>query len=174
MSDPSQPGAPPSAAWGPPKGTPPSEPARATGVTITLLPSQLVALAGGVVIVVSTWLDWIRPSRPFGPAMGFSAYDVPAQFLFLNRGLFESRRGPSLGLLIFFIGLVCLVAALARPVRFLALPAGIGSITIAVWYAVRLRNDTGTLRDLLGAGAIVAVVGGVAAVVGGILAITRR
>lgn len=175
MSDPAQPEAPPSAAWGPPPGAPPSGPARAAGVTITFLPSQLVALAGGALIVVSAWLDWIRPSRPFGPATGFSAYDVPAQFLFLNRGLFESRRGPSLGLLIFFIGVVCLVAALVRPARFLALPAGIGSITLAVWYAVRLRNDTGsTFRDLLGAGVIVAAAGGVAAIVGGILAVTRR
>jgi hypothetical protein len=63
-------------------------------VTITLLPGQLVALAGGVLIVVSAWLDWIRPSRPFGPATGLSAYDVPAQFLVRNRGLFLSRTGP--------------------------------------------------------------------------------
>ncbi|MFL6243516.1 MAG: hypothetical protein ACJ73V_10905 [Acidimicrobiia bacterium] len=64
MADPTPPEQPPSAVWGPPPA-PPAAP-RSSGVTITLLPGQLVALAGGVLIVVSAWLDWIRPSRPFG------------------------------------------------------------------------------------------------------------
>jgi hypothetical protein len=94
MTDTTPPEPPPSAAWGPPPGAPPTA-GRTSGVTITLLPGQLVALAGGVLVVVSAWIDWIRPSRPFGPALGLSAYDVPAQFLVRNQGLFESRRGPS-------------------------------------------------------------------------------
>ena len=84
-------------------------------MTITLLPAQLVALTGGVLIVVSAWLDWIRPSRPCGPAMGLSAFDVPAQFLVRNRGLFISRTGPSLGVLVFVLGAACLVGALVAP-----------------------------------------------------------
>ena len=144
-------------------------------MTITLGAGQLVTLAGGVLIVVSAWLDWIRPSRPFGPAMGFSAYDVPAQFLFRNRGLFESRSGPSLGLVIFVIGVVCVMAALVRPVGFLALLAGVGSTAFAIWYVVRLRDFAdSTFRDLVGVGALVAAVGGVAAIVGGILTLSRR
>jgi len=144
-------------------------------VTITLLPGQLVALAGGVLIVVSAWLDWIRPTRPFGPAMGLSAYDVPAQFLVHNRGLFVSRTGPSLGVLVFLLGAVCLVAALVRPVRLLALPGGAGVLVVAVWYAIRLRGfGSGSLRDLLGVGTVVALIGGVTAIVGGFLLLSHR
>jgi hypothetical protein len=163
---------PPSAAWGP-APIPPA--ARPSGVTITLAPGQLVALAGGVLVVVSAWLDWIRPSRPFGPAMGFSAYDVPVQFLVRDNGLFASRGGPSLGVALFIVGAACLVAALVRPVAFLALPGGIGAVVLAIWYAVRLRSfSSGTFDDVVGVGAVVAVIGGVVAVVGGILALTRR
>ena len=138
-------------------------------MTITLLPGQLVALTGGVLIVVSAWLDWIRPSRPFGPAMGLSAYDVPAQFLVRNRGLFLSRTGPSLGVLVFLLGAACIVAAFVGPVRFLALPGGAGVLVI------RLRSyGSGSLRDLLGIGTVVALIGGVTAIVGGFLSLSRR
>jgi hypothetical protein len=144
-------------------------------VTITLLPDQLVALSGGVLVVVSAWLDWIRPSRPFGPSVGFSAYNVPAQFLVRDNGLFVSRGGPSLGVLVFLVGAACLVAALVRPVSFLALPAGIGAVGLAVWYVVRLQSYTGsTFRDLVGVGAFVAIVGGLVAVLGGVLTLVRR
>jgi hypothetical protein len=146
-----------------------------SAVTITLLPGQLVALAGGVLVVVSAWLDWIRPSRPFGPAMGFSAYDVPAQFLVRDNGLFASRGGPSLGVLVFLLGAGCLIAALVRPVRVLALPAGIGSVVLAIWYALRLRSfASGTFDDIFGVGTVVALIGGVVAIIGGILAVARR
>jgi len=162
----------PSASWGTPPGAPAPRP---SGVTVTLLPGQLVALAGGVLVVVSAWLDWIRPSRPFGPAAGFSAYDVPAQFLVRDSGLFINRAGPSLGLLVFLVGATCLVAALVSPVAFLALPAGIGALGVGVWYVLRLRSYTAsTFRDLIGVGAFVAIVGGLVAVLGGILTLVRR
>jgi hypothetical protein len=173
MTDPTPPEPPPSAAWGPPPGPPPAPSGGA--LTITLLPGQVVALAGGVLSVVSAWLDWIRPSRPFGPPMGFSAYDVPVQFLFRNSGLFVSRTGPSLGVLVFLLGAACMVAALVRPVRILTLPAGAGALVVAVWYALRLRNyASSTFRDLLGVGTVVAVVGGLIAIVGGTLTLARR
>jgi hypothetical protein len=144
-------------------------------VTITLLPGQLVALAGGVLVVVSAWLDWIRPSRPLGPAMGLSAYDVPAQFLVRDSGLFASRGGPSLGVLVLLLGAACLVAALVRPVAFLALPAGIGAVVLAVWWTIRFRSfSNGTFDDLFGIGTVLVVIGGVAAIVGGILTLTGR
>ena len=93
-----------------------------------------------MLVVVSAWLDWIRPSRPFGPAVGFSAYNVPAQFLVRDNGLFVSRGGPSLGILVFLVGAACLVAALVRSASFLALPAGIGAVGAGVWYVIRLQS----------------------------------
>jgi hypothetical protein len=99
---------------------------------------------------------------------------VPAQFLVRDQGLFASRGGPSLGVALFIIGAVCLVAALVRPVAFLALPGGIGAVVLAIWYAVRLRSfSNSTFGDIVGVGTVVAIVGGVVAVIGGILALTR-
>jgi hypothetical protein len=140
-----------------------------------VLPGQLVALAGGVLVVVSAWLDWIRPSRPFGPTMGISAYDVPAQFLVRDNGLFASRGGPSLGLLVLVLGAGCLIAALVRPVGVLALPAGLGSVAIAIWYTLRLRDFAGgRFDDIFGVGTVVAVIGGVVAIIGGVLTVAKR
>jgi len=100
---------------------------------------------------------------------------VPAQFLVRDSGLFVNRAGPSLGLLVFFVGAACLVAALVRPAAFLALPGGIGALGVGVWYVVRLRSHTGgTFRDLVGVGAFVAIIGGLVAVLGGILTLVRR
>lgn len=151
------------------------------GVTITLLPAQLVALAGGVLILVGAWLDWFRPDREFGPAFGLNAYDVPVKFLFRDSGLFASRSGPAIGWLIALVGLGCIVAALVRPVSFLALPGGLAALGLAAWYALRLRHfvdpfgDFGPgFGDALGLGAVVVALGGVAAAVGGILSIRSR
>jgi hypothetical protein len=151
------------------------------GVTITLLPPQLVALAGGIVILVGAWLDWFRPDRQFGPAFGLTAYDVPVKFLFRDTGLFLNRGGPTIGWLLLLVGLACVVAALARPVSFLALPAGAIAFVVAVWYALRLRNFLDPLGDFgpgfadtIGLGAIAVALGGIAAAVGGVLSITRR
>jgi hypothetical protein len=149
------------------------------GVTITLLPAQLVALAGGVVILVGAWLDWVRPDRQFGPAFGLNAYDVPVKFLFRDSGLFFDREGPAIGWLILVVGIVCIVAALVRPVSFLALPGGLAALGLAAWYALRLRDLTKGgfgpgFGDVLGLGAVVAALGGVAAAVGGILSLTSR
>jgi len=152
-----------------------------SGVTITLLPAQLVALAGGVVILVGAWLDWVRPDRRFGPAFGLNAYDVPIKFLLRDSGLFANRGGPAIGWLIALLGLGCIVAALVRPISLLALPGGLAALGLAAWYALRLRNfvepfgDFGPgFGDALGLGAVVVALGGVAAAVGGILSITSR
>lgn len=100
---------------------------------------------------------------------------MPAQFLARDSGLFVSRGGPSLGLLLFLVGAVRLVAALARPMALLSLPAGIGAVGIAAWYVIRLRSYTGsTFRDLVGVGAFLAIVGGLVTILGRILTLVRR
>jgi hypothetical protein len=151
------------------------------GITITLLPPQLVALIGGVLVFVGPWLDWFRPDREIGSPFGLNAYDVPAKFLFRDSGIFLNRGGPALGFLIALVGLACIAAALARPMTVLALPAGAVAFVIAVWYALRLRDfvdpfgDFGPgFGDALGLGTIVVAIGGIVATVGGILSLTSR
>jgi hypothetical protein len=162
---------------------PPAVTARAAtpGVTITLVPGQIVSLAGGVLVMVGAWLDWVRPDREFGPAFGLNAYDVPARFLFRDSGFALNRGGPTIGWLVAILGVVCIVAALTRVVAFLALPAGVGALALAVWYALRLRDLVQNFRgfgpsfgDALGFGSIVVGIGGIVAAVGGILSLTTR
>jgi hypothetical protein len=151
-------------------------------VTITLLPGQLLALAGGVLVLVSGWIDWIRSSDArLGIPYGLSAYDIPARFLLRDSGLSFGTGGPAIGVSVFVLAIVCLVAALARPVSFLALPGGLGALALAVWFALRLRHflEPGgeffpSFRDTLGPGVIMLGVGGVFAIVGGIMSLTNR
>ena len=152
------------------------------GITITLFPPQLVALIGGVLVLLGTWLDWIRPDREdFGPAYGLNAFDVPIKFLFRDSGLFLNRGGPALGWLMALVGLACIAAALARPITVLALPAGAVAFVVAVWFALRLRDfldpfgDFGpSFGDVFGLGPVVVAIGGITAAVGGILSLTMR
>lgn len=156
-------------------------PTTASGITITLLPPQLVALIGGVLVLLGAWLDWFRPDRRFGPPVGLNAYDVPVKFLFRDSGIFLNRAGPAIGFLIALVGLACIAAALVRPMTILALPAGAVAVVIAVWYTLRLHDfvdqfgDFGPgFGDALGLGTIVVAIGGIVATVGGILSLTTR
>jgi hypothetical protein len=171
----------PAAAWTAPADAPVTP--RRSGVTITLLPGQLLALAGGVLVLVSGWLDWLRPAgqRELGIPYGLSAYDVPARFLLRDSGLFRGTGGPSVGVFVVILAIVCLVAAFARPVNVLALPAGLGALALAVWFALRLRHflDPGNefvpgFGETLGPGVITLGLGGALAIAGGILSLTTR
>ena len=180
MTDPAQPPT-PSAEWSAPDAAPAGSPRRG-GVTVTLLPGQLLALAGGVLVLVSGWIDWIRSSDArLGIPYGLSAYDIPARFLLRDSGLSFGTGGPALGVFVFVLAIVCLVAALARPVSLLALPAGLGALALAVWFALRLRHflDPGSeffpsFRDTLGPGVIMLGLGGALAIAGGLVSLTTR
>jgi len=168
----------PNAGW---STTPSPPPTRAAGVTISLLPGQVVSLAGGVLVMVGAWLDWVRPDRDFGPPFGLSAYDVPARFLFRDSGFAVNRGGPTIGWLVAIVGVVCIVAALTRVIAMLALPAGVAALALAVWYALRLRNLVDnfggfgpSFGDALGLGVIVVGLGGIVAAIGGILSLAAR
>jgi hypothetical protein len=167
-----------SQAWAAPADAP-----RRSGVTITLLPGQLLTLAGGVLVLVSGWLDWLRPAgqRELGIPYGLSAYDVPARFLLRDTGLFQGTGGPSIGVFVVLLAVVCLVAALVRPVGALAVPAGLGALALSIWYALRLRHflEPGGeffpgFGETLGPGVIALGIGGVLAIVGGVVSLTSR
>lgn len=169
----------PETQWIESQTTAPSSASR--GITITLLPGQLVALAGGILIVVGAWLDWVRPDREFGLALGFNAYDVPARFLFRDSGFVVNRGGPTIGWLVLLLGIASIVTALTRAITMLAMPAGVAALALAVWYALRLRNFVDnfggfgpSFGDALGFGVIVVAIGGIVAAVGGVLSLTMR
>jgi hypothetical protein len=169
----------PSAGWSTP--APSAPPTGAAGVTVTLLPPQLVSLIGGVLIMIGAWLDWVRPDRESGLAFGLKAYDVPARFLLRDSGFISNRGGPTIGWLVAIVGIAGIVVALTRPLTMLALPVGVAALAIALWYALRLRdfvrNFGGfgpSFGEALGFGAIVVAIGGIIAAVGGIMSLTGR
>jgi hypothetical protein len=121
---PAQPG-PPSAAWGTPAAAPAAAP-RATG-GFSIGPGQIVALIGGLLFLIASWLPWIRFEFSGGGSSAsesFSAYRIPAHFLLDSQ---SELGGLSLGTVIAFFGVACIAAALLsglRSVRFLSLVAG--------------------------------------------------
>ena len=181
---PTQPG-PPSAVWGTPAAGPAAGAPRARG-GFRIGPGQIVALAGGFVFFVSSWLQWLHVSVSFAQrsaSVSYSSYKIPAHFLLDSQ---SNQGGLSLGILIAFLGVACLagalVSALGRPLGIVAIVVGGVSVVVMVLFFVQ----TSYLIDALpGAfekgyfsvvryGAIIAMIGAVATVVGGILALVQK
>ena len=70
----------------------------------------IVALVGGLLYFVASWLAWLRFafSGTTSVTQSFSAYDIPAHFLLDSQ---SESGGLSLGLVIAFFGFACLAAA---------------------------------------------------------------
>ena len=171
--------------WGTPAAGPAAGARRARG-GFRIGPGQIVALAGGFVFFVSSWLQWLHVSVSFAQrsaSVSYSSYKIPAHFLLDSQ---SNQGGLSLGILIAFLGVACiagaLVSALGRPLGIVAIVAGGVSVVVMVLFFVQ----TSYLIDALpGAfekgyfsvvryGAIIAMIGAVATVVGGILALVQK
>ena len=144
----------------------------------------IVALAGGILLAVSSWLAWLNSFElpgAVGRSEPFSGYDTPARFLVDNDA---DLGGPSIGVLVLVVGTVALVGAIVRGAEPLALLAGVLGAVVGGLYVFQLSkrvdviNDElgldASLTDLLGVGAYVAFLGGIAAIVGAVLALLRR
>ncbi len=142
---PTQP-SPPSAVWAAPDAAPGAPPRAGGGFRIG--PGQIVALAGGLVFLVSSWLEWLHVSVSVGGqsfSQSYSAYEVPAHFLLDSE---SDQGGLNLGILIAFFGVACIAAALVSG----------------------LHRRLGILRY----GAIFGLLGAIATLVGGILALVLK
>jgi len=179
---PTQPG-PPSAAWGAP-GAVGGAPRRGGGFRIG--PGQIVALAGGFVFFVSSWMEWLHVSVSFGQrsaSISYSSYKIPAHYLLDSQ---SNQGGLSLGILIAFLGVACLagalLSALRRPLGILTIAAGGVSFLVMVLFFVQTSYAIDALPDsfekgyfsVLRYGAIIAMLGAIATLVGGILALIQK
>jgi hypothetical protein len=179
-----QPG-PPSAAWGAPGGG-----AAARGVPrptggSEVVPGAIVALVGGLLYFVSSWLAWLRFafSGTTSVSESFSAYDIPAHFL-LDSG--SESGGISLGIVIAFFGFACIATAIITVTNsrlgFLTVIAGSAGLLVVVVFLIQTVNiidqlppafETGYFSVLRFA-AYIALVGAIGTVVGGILSMVQK
>jgi len=174
---------PPSAAWGTP-GAAAAAPRAGGGFRIG--PGQIVALAGGFVFFVSSWLEWLHVSVSFAQrsaSISYSSYKIPAHYLLDSQ---SNQGGLSLGILIAFLGVACLagalLSALRRPLGIVTIAAGGAAFLVMVLFFVQ----TGYAIDALPAafekgyfsvlryGAIIAMLAAIATLVGGILALIQK
>jgi hypothetical protein len=184
---PTQPG-PPSAAWGTAgagaAAAPTGGPRRTGGFRIG--PGQIVALVGGFVLFVSSWLQWLHVSVSVGQrsaSLSYSSYRIPAHFLLDSQ---SNQGGMSLGILIAFLGVACmagaLLSALGRPLATAAIAAGGVSFLVMVLFFVQTGYAINALPasfekgyfSVLRYGAIIAMLGAIATLVGGILSLVQK
>jgi hypothetical protein len=172
----------PSAAWGAPGAAPAAAPRAAGGFAIG--PGQVIALAGGLLFLISSWLPWIRIEvGGIGGSESFSAYRLPAHFLLDSQ---SELGGLSLGIVIAFFGVACISAAvisgLSRSLRLLPLIAGVPTFLVAVLFLVQTKYlydqlpavVEGGYFSVLGFGAYIALLAAIASVVGGVLALAIK
>jgi hypothetical protein len=155
----------------------------ANGVQIGAGP--IVALVGGLLYFIASWLAWLHFEFRAGSAVtqSFSAYDIPAHFLLDSR---SNAGGLSLGIVIAFFGVACLAAAVLsatnRRLGLLSVIAGGAALLVVILFVVQ----TSYIIDALGPafdtsffsvlrfGAYIAFLGAIASIVGGILALVQK
>jgi hypothetical protein len=179
---PTQPGT-PSAAWGTAAAAP--GPPRATGGGFRLGAGQIVGVAGGVILFISAWLEWIRFEFTAGVSSAeFSAYKIPAHFLLDSQ---SELGGLSFGIVVAFFGVVCIATALlsgmSPSVRFLGLVGGALAFLVVVLFLVQTKNLSDALPSrlvesgyfsVLRYGAYIGLFGALLSLVGGILALAQK
>jgi hypothetical protein len=153
--------------------------ARDTAVGPAIGVGPIVALIGGIVFALSSWLNWLAGVR--GASEAASAYDAPARFLVdVDAGL----GGPSLGAVVLHVGVVVIIGAVVRGLGLLSVVGGLLGLVIVVLFSFQLNRlvDRVTqipaladadLTDFLDFGEYAAAVGAVLAIVGGLLSLRR-
>jgi hypothetical protein len=174
---------PPSAGWGTP-GAAPGAPRAAGGLSIG--PGEIIALVGGLLFLVSSWFPWIKFEFQAGGRSAsetFSAYRIPAHFLLDSQ---SDIGGLSLGIVIAFFGVACIVAALlsamSRGLRLLSLVVGALTFLVILLFLVQTKYLSDSLPSfvdrgyfsVLRFGAYIALVGAILALVGGVLALAQK
>ena len=177
---------PPSAAWGTPGATaaPPGVP-RPPSPGFQIGAGPIVALVGGLLYFIASWLSWLRFAFRGATSVtqSFSAYDIPAHFLLDSQ---SDSGGLSLGIVIAFFGFACLAAAVLSSTNhrlgLLSIVAGGAAFLVVVLFFIQTRYiidslgpafDTG-LFSVVRFGAYIAFLGAIASIVGGILTLVQK
>lgn len=140
---------------------------------------RIVIVLGGVLVAVSTWLNWGAkfdlPERNFhAPAR--TAYIIPAKFV-IDNDVPVPGPGLSLGIVVLVLGVLVVVAAFGPGWRvaggLLGLAAGVTAVLYAyqVREAIRDANLGRSFRDLISIGPYIAGIGAALAVIGGVIAL---
>jgi hypothetical protein len=183
---PTQPG-PPSAVWGTAgaAAAPGGVSRRGTG-GFRIGPGQIVALVGGFVFFVSSWMEWLHVSVSLGQrsaSLSYSSYKIPAHYLLDSQ---SNQGGLNLGILIAFLGVACiagaLLSALRRPLGILTIAAAGASFLVMVLFFVQTSYAIDALPaafekgyfSVLRYGAIIAMLGAIASLIGGILSLVQK
>lgn len=164
----------PSAAWGAPGAAPAAAaaPRARGGYTIGL--GQVLALAGSVIIIASTWFLWLGRGT-----FNVSAYKTPAYFLLdSNPG---SDAGLNLGIVVLVVGLAGIVFALVPGSRALRIgDVSVGGVALLIallfiWQTYNLADEANIgLFGVLDPGPFIAIFGAILTGVGGILALVTK
>ncbi|HMF03850.1 MAG TPA: hypothetical protein VKH17_03475 [Acidimicrobiia bacterium] len=177
---PAQPGPPPAARGASAAGARPG----AGGFRIG--PGQIVALVGGFVFFVSSWMQWLHVSVSFGrrsASISYSSYKIPAHFLVDSQ---SNQGGLGLGILIAFLGVACIAGALLsglrQPLGILTIVAGGVSFVVMVLFFVQTSYAIDALPasfekgyfSVLRYGAIIAMLGAIGVLTGGILSLSQK
>jgi hypothetical protein len=176
---------PPSAAWGTPGAAAPAGVPRPPSPGFQIGAGPIVALVGGLLYFIASWLPWLRFafSGTTSVTQSFSAYDIPAHFLLDSR---SESGGLSLGVVIAFFGFACLAAAVLnstnRSFGLLSIVAGAAAFVVVVLFLIQTRYiidalgpafETGFF-SVLRFGAYIAFLGAIASIVGGILTLVQK
>jgi hypothetical protein len=135
---------------------------------------RALIVIGGVLVALSSWLNWGAKTAQLGPAR--TAYTIPAKFVIDNKAG-PGSGGLSLGIVVLVLGLLIVLAAFAPAWRIAGLVLGLAATITAILYVYQVRkivhdaNLGKSFRDFISIGVYLAALGGVFAVIGGVIAL---
>jgi hypothetical protein len=175
---PTAPSTSPAAAWTSP--APPRAPAQpnawaAGGVVArrSFGAAQVVTLIGSAIVAIAGFLPWLEADETL------NAYDAPVNFLF---DAVSDDDGIKIGIVLLALGVIGIISAFIRPVRWLGIITGTVAIAIGLRFIqqanealdiVSIPGSDIELTDFVKFGAYVAIGGGVVAVVGGVMSLRQ-
>jgi hypothetical protein len=144
------------------------------GTTRGVRVGRALIVIGGVMLAISSWLNWGAETQQLGKAR--TAYTIPAKFV-IDNNAGPGSPGLSLGIVVLVLGLLVIVAAFAPGWRIAGLVLGAAAAVTAILYVYQVRqvvhdaNLGKSVRDFISIGPYIAVIGGALAVLGGVLAL---
>jgi hypothetical protein len=144
------------------------------GTTRGVRVGRALIIIGGVLIALSSWLNWGAETQQLGPAR--TAYTIPAKFV-IDNNVKVPGPGLSLGIVVLLLGLLVVASAFGPGWRIAGLVLGVAAGVTAVLYVYQVRqvvhdaNLGRSVRDFISIGPYLAAIGGLLAAAGGVIAL---